>query len=112
MLTDGMALPGVYGADSPSMNSAELRTKGYELSVSWRDQFKLAGKPFEYSVGFNLSDYKSVITKYDNNPNKSLTNLTKGIITSAWRSAKSGASRPTGSSRPPKRRRPMPKRST
>ena len=70
MLTDGMALPGVYGADSPSMNSAELRTKGYELSVSWRDQFKLAGKPFEYSVGFNLSDYKSVITKYDN-PNKS-----------------------------------------
>ena len=78
MLTDGMALPGVYGADSPSMNSAELRTKGYELSVSWRDQFKLAGKPFEYSVGFNLSDYKSVITKYDNNPNKSLTNLTKG----------------------------------
>ena len=78
MLTDGMALPGVYGADSPSMNSAELRTKGYELSVSWRDQFKLAGKPFEYSVGFNISDYKSVITKYDNNPNKSLTNLTKG----------------------------------
>lgn len=60
------------------MNSAELRTKGYELSVSWRDQFKLAGKPFEYSVGFNISDYKSVITKYDNNPNKSLTNLTKG----------------------------------
>ena len=66
MLTEGIALPGVYGADSPNMNSADLRTKGYELTVNWRDQFQLAGKPFEYSIGFNISDYKSVITKYDN----------------------------------------------
>lgn len=72
MLTEGMALPGVYGADSPNMNAADLRTKGYELTVSWRDQFKLAGRPFEYSLGFNISDYKSVITKYDN-PDKLLT---------------------------------------
>lgn len=71
MLTKGVALPGVYGASSPDMNDAELRTKGYELTVSWRDQFRLAGRPFEYSVGFNLSDYKSVITKYDN-PDKEL----------------------------------------
>ena len=66
MLTDGVALPGVYGADPPKMNAADLRTKGYELTVNWRDQFQLAGKPFEYSIGFNISDYKSVITKYDN----------------------------------------------
>lgn len=66
MLTDGKALPSVYGADSPKMNAADLRTKGYELTVNWRDQFQLAGKPFSYNVGFNLSDYKSVITKYDN----------------------------------------------
>ncbi len=72
MLTAGIALPGVYGAASPNMNAADLRTKGYELTVSWRDQFQLAGKPFEYSVGFNISDYKSVITKYDN-PDKSLS---------------------------------------
>ena len=70
MLTDGIALPAVYGASLPDMNTADLRTKGYELTVNWRDQFQLAGKPFEYSVGFNISDYKSVITKYDN-PNKS-----------------------------------------
>ena len=62
MLTDGVALPGVYGADPPKMNAADLRTKGYELTVNWRDQFQLAGKPFEYSIGFNISDYKSVIT--------------------------------------------------
>ncbi len=70
MLTEGVALPGVYGADPPEMNTADLRTKGYELTINWRDQFQLAGKPFEYSLGFNLSDYKSVITKYDN-PEKS-----------------------------------------
>lgn len=66
MLQEGVALPGVYGADSPLMNSADLRTSGYELSVSWRDQFELGGRPFGYSVVANLSDYKTVITKYDN----------------------------------------------
>lgn len=66
MLTDGVDLPGVYGADLPDMNVADLRTKGYEITLNWRDRLTLGNKPFEYSVGLNLSDYKSVITKYDN----------------------------------------------
>lgn len=66
MLTDGVDLPGVYGADLPDMNAADLRTKGYEISLNWRDRLTLGNKPFEYSVGLNLSGYKSVITKYDN----------------------------------------------
>ena len=66
MLTDGIALPSVYGASSPKMNTADLRTSGYELSISWKDMFMLAGKPFQYNVGFNFSDYITVITKYDN----------------------------------------------
>lgn len=66
MLTDGVDLPGVYGADLPDMNAADLRTKGYEITLNWRDRLILGNKPFEYSVGLNLSDYKSVITKYDN----------------------------------------------
>ncbi len=69
MLTEGVALPGVYGADSPEMNAADMRTRGYELSLNWRDQFQLANRPFSYNVGLVLSDYESVITKYDN-PNK------------------------------------------
>ncbi len=71
MLAEGIALPSVYGADSPEMNVADLRTKGYELSVSWRDQFMLWGRPFGYGISGNISGYKSEITKYDN-PNKSL----------------------------------------
>jgi hypothetical protein len=66
MLQEGVALPGIYGADSPLMNSADLRTSGYELSISWRDEFKLGGKPFGYSIVANLSDNKTIITKYDN----------------------------------------------
>ena len=66
MLTDGVALPGVYGASEPDMNAADLRTKGYELSIGWRDQVELFGKPFGYNVGATLSDYRTVITKYDN----------------------------------------------
>ena len=66
MLQQGVALPGVYGANSPLMNSADLRTSGYELSFSWRDQFDLGGRPFGYSVSANLSDNRTIITKYDN----------------------------------------------
>ena len=69
MITNGMALPGVYGASVPKMNSADMRTKGYELSLNWNDTFNLFGKPFSYSVGFNLSNYDSKITKYTDNAN-------------------------------------------
>jgi len=69
MLTAGIALPAVYGASSPKTNSADLRTTGYELQIGWRDQFNLGGHPFEYNISASLSDYTSVITKF-NNPEK------------------------------------------
>ena len=66
MLTAGIELPAVFGASVPDMNTANLQTKGYEFTLSWRDQFKLGKQPVEYSLGFNISNYKSYITKYDN----------------------------------------------
>ena len=66
MLTAGIALPATYGADSPKMNSADLRTKGYELSLNWRDEFQLLRRPFSYSVTLTFNDYVSNITKFDN----------------------------------------------
>lgn len=66
MLTDGMDLPAAYGAAVPRMNAADLRTKGYELSLSWRDMFQLAGKPFSYNVTATFSDYVTDITKFEN----------------------------------------------
>jgi len=70
MLTSGIALPAVYGASSPKMNAADLRTKGYEVSLSWRNSKKVAGSDFTYSIKGTVSDFASYITKYDN-PTKS-----------------------------------------
>lgn len=78
MLVSGDALPAVYGASAPKQNSANLQTKGFELSLSWKDQFRLAGKPFGYGISANVSNYASYITKYDNNPNKLLSDYYVG----------------------------------
>lgn len=79
MLVDGDKLPGVYGAGAPQSNSADLRTRGYELSLSWRDQVSLFGKPFGYFVKASMSDYDSHITKYKNNPNNLLSTYYEGM---------------------------------
>ena len=54
MLTAGITLPAVYGTSAPKMNSADMRTKGYELSVAWRDQFKLGQQTFLLSTEFYI----------------------------------------------------------
>lgn len=66
MLTAGDALPNTLGTDVPNQNAADLKTRGWELTVGWKDQFKLAGKPFRYDVNFNLADSRSFITKFVN----------------------------------------------
>ena len=63
MLTDGIELPGVYGATPPQMNTADLRTKGYELSATWHDNLKIFGHNLSYSVSANLSNYDARITR-------------------------------------------------
>lgn len=78
MVTSGMIIPAVYGAAAPDQNSADMRTKGYELALNWNDSFMLWGKPFSYSVGFNISDYDSKITKYKNNENMLLGDYYEG----------------------------------
>ena len=79
MLNTGSALPSVYGATDPKKNSANMCTKGWELSVSWRDQHKLAGKMFKYEISGGVGNYKTVITKY-NNPEKLLSTYYKGQV--------------------------------
>ena len=78
MLTEGMDLPAVYGAGEPEMNAADLATKGFELSLSWRDSFNLFGKPFNYNIRPTLSYYTSEITKFENNDAKLLSNYYVG----------------------------------
>jgi len=66
MLSVGKKLPSVFGASEPKENAADLRTKGFEVSLGWRDKFNLKGKPFSYGVTGILSDYTAKITKFDN----------------------------------------------
>ena len=66
MLTQGWKLPAVFGASEPKENAADLRTRGYEISLSWRDQFKAGDKPFHYGISLILADATSKITKFDN----------------------------------------------
>ena len=66
MYTPSISLPSVYGTTSPKGNNAELRTTGWELSLTWRDSFKLGGKPFDYSIKAMVWDNRTVVTKYEN----------------------------------------------
>ena len=78
MLTTGKALPAVYGAKAPKTNNADLRTLGYELSLTYRNSFKLMGKPFDYSITGTFNDYIGYITKFDN-PTKNLSTYYEGM---------------------------------
>ncbi len=66
ILAVGKPLPSIYGAKEPTVNANDIRTKGYELQIQWRDSFKLFGKSFDYSVGGNFADYVAHYTKADN----------------------------------------------
>jgi TonB-linked SusC/RagA family outer membrane protein len=69
MLTEGQELPGVLGTTVPRQNAADLRTNGWELSVTYRDRFNLASKPFNFETKIFLSDSRTVITKFKNDQN-------------------------------------------
>ena len=64
-------MPAVLGAATPKGNNAEMKTKGWELSVMWRDNFTLANKPFNYSVKAMLWDSRTWVTKFNNPTNYS-----------------------------------------
>ncbi len=77
MYTIGNTLPSLFGATPPKGNYANLETKGWEVTVSWRDRFQLSQKPFNYGIRVTLADYLAKITKY-NNPKKLLNDYYAG----------------------------------
>ncbi|RHR97957.1 TonB-dependent receptor [Parabacteroides sp. AF14-59] len=66
MLTAGAELPNVLGTSEPLENAADLKTTGWDLTISWRDNVKLAGKTLNYGLSFNIGDSRSWITKFSN----------------------------------------------
>ena len=78
MYTVGQTLPAVFGTDVPKGNYADLKTIGWEASVTWRSQFGIGSKTFRYNIGVWMSDYQATITKYNNTNNK-LTDFYAGM---------------------------------
>ena len=68
MITVGPPLPSVFGAVVPNGNNADLLTKGFEISLNWRDQINTA-KPIRYGLRLTLADNVSKITKFYNPTN-------------------------------------------
>lgn len=66
--------PDLLGASAGKQNAAEIQTKGWGLTVNWRDRI---GQDFKYNVGLSLSDYSAKVTKYDN-PTGSLSEYREG----------------------------------
>ncbi|HEX5553225.1 MAG TPA: TonB-dependent receptor [Chitinophagaceae bacterium] len=76
MVIASQQLPAVLGTSAPPTNSANLRTKGWEFSVTWNDH--LLDDKLRYSATLGLSDNSSTITKYTGNPTKSLDDYYPG----------------------------------
>lgn len=66
--------PAILGTNAPQQNAADLRTKGWELSATWRDRIK---KDWSYDVTLALSDWTAEITKF-NNPTGAINNYRVG----------------------------------
>ena len=66
MYSSGPELPALLGAETPKGNYGQLMTHGWEVTLSWRDAFKLAGKDFAYSVKGSLWDNRTWVTKFYN----------------------------------------------
>jgi TonB-linked SusC/RagA family outer membrane protein len=76
----GEAPPAILGTTAPRVNDAETETKGFEITVGWKDRIG----DFSYGATFLLSDYVGKVVKY-NNPTKLLANswydgMTQGEI--------------------------------
>lgn len=66
VIITGAELPGVYGTSTPAGNYGKIQTKGWELTLSWKDQFHLGGKPFCYSVKASVWDSRTWVREYNN----------------------------------------------
>jgi len=55
--------PQVLGTAAPQENAADLATKGWEFTFSYNNKI---GNDWDYSATFNLADWTSEITKYEN----------------------------------------------
>ncbi|MDR2776103.1 MAG: TonB-dependent receptor [Tannerella sp.] len=62
MLAPAEPAPASFGTNYPNTNAADLRTKGWELSLRWSSKINKVS----YDLGFNLYNSQTTITRYEN----------------------------------------------
>ena len=68
MLAPGMPLPSTLGASAPLQNAGDLRTRGWELAVSYNKSFG----DWDFWSTFTIGDAKSKVVKWKGNENNTL----------------------------------------
>ena len=58
-----VSYPDILGTNAPKENAADLRTAGWEASVTWRDRIK---SNWKYDLTLALADSRAEITKFEN----------------------------------------------
>lgn len=81
MYLPGEPLPAVFGASEPKENIASLQNRGFEASVSYKDQFSLMGSPLHFRATASVYNFVGYITKYPN-PN--------GVMSTYWEGQRLG----------------------
>lgn len=82
MVGNAPELPAILGTAVPRTNNTDLRTNGWELQINWRD---VLNNGLSYGVGLNLSDARTKITRYPNNPTNSIDSYIEGrYINEIW----------------------------
>ena len=75
-------LPEILGTAEPKTNNTDLQTNGWEVSLMWRDALK---NGLTYSAKLLLSDSRTKITRYPNNPTGSIDTYIAGrYINEIW----------------------------
>ena len=68
-------LPAVLGTSVPKTNNTDLKTSGWDLEIAWNDKLQ---NGLGYNVKVTLSDSKTKITNYPNNPTNSIDSYITG----------------------------------
>jgi len=71
-------LPAILGTKVPKTNNTDLRDTGWDLEIAWNDRL---ANGFQYGARFVLSDSRTKITKYPNNPTHNIWRYNEGEYT-------------------------------
>ncbi len=75
MLGPPAQLPATLGTSAPKRNNCDLRTNGWDFELTWRD---VTAFGLTYSVKGVLSDSRTIIKRYPDNPTNSIWNYIEG----------------------------------